>query len=278
MVLSKHKIFFITEEKEQIRFKETLEKYWRYYRQKTIAEASELSVSSYNYLICGLDLVGNELTAETHNIIYFDELLSVLTNKYYAPKASQRFKYQKGDKPQNKPRARVEPTDSPSTPRKDKDKINKIRKNLLEAYPFLDRKDLEESIDNYCRLIVKISTLMQGDTVINNVAIKNLTETMIKLGGFLGIDEGKKAAKKALEDKQSVASLSVTFQQTIDSYPEILDRLKYQELRILLEKYESNSVGISRELFESTAYAGMSIDKARVFISEREAKYEQKNS
>lgn len=278
MVLSKHKIFFITEEKEQARFKETLEKYWRYYRQKTIVEASELSISSYNYLICGLDLVGNELTAETHNIMHFDELLSTLTNKFYAPKASQRFKYQKGDKPQNKPRARVEPTDSPPTPRKDKEKIVRIRKNLLEAYPFLDRKDLEESIDNYCRLIVKISTLMQGDTVINNVAIKNLTETMIKLGGFLGIDEGKKAAKKALEDKQSVASLSAQFQETIDAYPEIVDRLRYQELRILLEKYESNSVGISRELFESTAYAAMSVDKARVFIAEREARYEQKDA
>lgn len=278
MVLNKRKIFFIEENKEQTRFKEVLEKYWRYYRQKTIAEATELAVSSYNYLICGMDLVGNELTSETSNIIYFDELLSSLTNKYYMPKASQRFQYQKGDKPQNKPRARVEPVDTPPTSRKDKDKIGKIRKNLLEAYPFLNRKDLEESIENYCRLIVKISTLMQGDTVTNNVAIKNLTETMIKLGGFLGIDEGKKAAKKALEDKQSVASLSVAFQQTIDVYPEIVDRLRYQEIRVLLEKFESNSLGISKELFESPAYAGMPIDKARAFIAERESRYEQKDA
>ena len=88
--------------------------------------------------------MGNELTAETHNIMHFDELLSTLTNKFYAPKASQRFKYQKGDKLQNKHRARVEPTDSPSTPSRDTDKITDIRKNLLEDYPLLDRYDVEE--------------------------------------------------------------------------------------------------------------------------------------
>ena len=101
---------------------------------------------------------------------------------------------------------------------------------------------------------------------------------MRNIGGCMCIDEWKKAAKKALEANQSVASLSAQYQETIDVYPEIVDRLRYQEIRILLEKYESNSVGISRELFESTAYAAMSVDKARVFIAEREAKYEQKDA
>jgi len=225
-----------------------------------------------------LDLVGN--TLDNSKLAFFDDLLSEQTTHFYTPTDAHRKRFKKGVRPKVSKKS----TKKGATKKLDglsedgQAKVNKIRNNLLSEYPSLDRKDLEESIENYCRLIVKVNDLMSGDMSSNNVAIKNLTETMIKLGGFLGIDEEKKARQKALEDKQSVASLSATFQQTIDEYPAIMDRMRYEEIRILLEKFDANSLGISKELFESPAYAGMDIMKAREFVRERESKYEQKDA
>jgi len=267
-------IFFIADDEEK-KFIEVLQKYWQFYRRKTKTEAEGLAKSSYEYLIKGLDLVGN--TVEPSKLTTFDTFLSDQTDHFYTPTDANRKRYKKGArlKKSTKPAGKKGSTAANGV---DLSKIDRIRDNLLSEYPALDRKDLQESIENYCRLIVKVNDMMVTDAISNNVAIKNLTDTMIKLGGFLGIDEEKKAKQKALEDKQSVASLSAKFQQTLDEYPVIMDRMKYEELRILLEKLDANSLGISKELFESPAYAGMEVQKAREFIKEREAKYESKDA
>lgn len=268
------KLFFIGDDEEK-KFREVLQKYWQFFRKKTETEAKELANSSYNNLIRGMDLVGNQL--EPKQLAYFDELLSNQTNHFYSPTDAHRKRFKKGVRPRNTAKKGTSKlTNGLST--EDFKRVNKIRDNLVSEYPSLDRKDLEESIENYCRLIVKVNNLMSGASVFDSVAIKNLTDTMIKLGSFLGIDEEKKAKQKALEDKQSVASMSVMFQQTMDDYPVLMDRLRYEEIRILLEKVDSNSPGISKELFESPAYAGMEIITAREFVKEREVKYEQKDS
>jgi hypothetical protein len=271
------KILFFIHDEEEKRFQAILQKYWRFFRKKTQSEARDLAVSSYNNLIRGLDLVGNLL--DENKLTCFDALLSEQTSHFYTPADEHRNRFKKGIRPKKKKkRLNGRNTNANGLTEQDQDKVKRIRDNLISEYPFLDRKDLEESIENYCKLIVKINNLMSGNIVESNVAIKNLTETMIKLGGFLGIDEEKKAKQKALEDKQSVASLSVQFQQTVDNYPAIIDRMRYEEIRILLEKFDSNSLGISKELFESPAYAGMDLTTAREFIKERETRYEQKDS
>lgn len=267
-------VVFHIEEKDKIRFEGILRKFFQYMKQKTESEAIDLSISVYNYLIRGLDLDGKPINDP--NFQHFDEIIQDQTKYFYSPNATQRIKYKRGSKLKVKKKKNGE-REALAEEREAKARELKIKKNLLFEYPSLDRKDLEESIENYCKLIVKVNILMSGNITENNVAIKNLTETMIKLGSFLGINEGKKAEQKALQDRQSIASLSVEFQRTIDKYPEIVDRMKYQELRILLEKYDNQSLGISKELFESTAYAAMSVQQARDFINEREAKYEQKD-
>lgn len=266
-------VVFHIEEKDELRVKVILKKFFQYMKQKTESEADDLSGSTYNYLIRGLDLDGKPINDS--NLQHFDELVQNQTQGFYTPNTTQRFKYKRGSK--LKAKTKRKNGGMVSDEKDSQIREARIKKNLLFEYPFLDRKDLQESIENYCKLIVKINVLMSGNITENNVAIKNLTETMIKLGGFLGIDESKKAALKAIEDKQSIASLSMEFQNTIDKYPALIDRMKYQELRILLEKYDSQSLGISKELFESTAYAAMSVEKAREFILEREAQYEQKD-
>jgi hypothetical protein len=270
-MLVRQKVLFYVGEDDANKFKDILKQYWQYLRKKSATEAADLAESSYENLISGKDLVGNYI--DHNKLTYFDVFLSEQTDYFYTPTDAQRERFKKGDKPKKKK------SRGTSTELEDDDikKVAKIRENLLSAYPSLERKDLEESIENYCRLIVKINKLMINDAIGNNVAIKNLTETMIKLGAFLGIDEEKKAKQKALEDKQSIASLSSKFQKTIDEYPHIMDRMRYEEIRILLEKLDSQSLGISKELFESPAYAGMTVNKAREFVKEREARYEEKD-
>jgi len=271
------KVLFFIDETESEKFRAVLEKYWKFFRRKTATEAKDLAESSYNNLIRGMDLVGNIL--DPSELAFFDDLLSRQTDHFYTPTDAHRKRFKKGVR-LKKGRAKRGTTANGSDGLSDDDrvKLDRIRGNLVSEYPFLDRRDLEESIENYCKLIVKINNVMAGDIVANNVAIKNLTDTMIRLGGFLGIDEEKKAKQKALEDKQSVASLSAQFQQTLDNYPALMDRMRYEEIRILLEKFDSNSLGISKELFESPAYAAMQLIDAREFVKERESRYEQKNA
>jgi len=272
------KIVYFIDEKTEEKFLEVLRKYWQFFGKKTPTEADDIAISSYDHLIRGLDFDGNPV--KNSNLVYFDDVLSELTSAFYTPTDIQRFRFKKGVRPKKKNSSRNS-RKSANTNGLDginQVEVDRIKTNLLSEYPFLDRKDLEISIENYCRLIVKISDLMTRDIVANNVAIKNLTETMIKLGGFLGIDEEKKAKQKAFEDQQSVAALSMQFQQTIDVYPAIMDRMRYEEIRILLEKYDNSSMGISKELFESPAYSGMTIAKAREFVKEREMKYEEKDA
>ena len=255
------------------RFVKTLIDYYRFYKSKSETESKALASSGYSNLIKGNDLDGNPIT--NPNLQHFDEVLSVVTNGYYTPSQTTRLRYKKGVKPKGRPKKNAVQVASGSSmdDAKTQEKVDRIRKNLLTEYPTLDRKDLEDSIDNYCKLIVRINELMSAGSD-ETIAIKNLTDTQIKLGSFLGIDESAKAKQRQLEDRQSIASLSMKFQRTIDEFPVLMDRMRYKELRLLIEKYDRQE--LSRELFENPAYAGMSVENARRFIAEREAEYEAK--
>lgn len=269
------------------KFKGILKQYWQYYEKRTESESEALSETSYNYLIHGKDIFGQEL--KNPNLIYFDEILEEQTKSFYVPVDTVRKRYKRGYKPKQhrdsvKKKAAKHETNKVAEltgngwSENDNDKLDRIKDNLLSEYPFLDRKDLQETIDNYCKLIVKINNIMSADPITNNVAVKNLTDTMIRLGSYLGINEEAKQKQKEIDDKKSIASLSLQFQQTLDAFPKLIDRLRYEEIRILLEKYDSGSNGISKELFESDSYAGMSVSKARQFIKERAKKYEAKDA
>lgn len=265
-------LVYYIRDNDAVRFVKVLEDYYRYYCDNTETAAKELAKVGYNNLISGNDLDGKPVT--NSNLVYFDELLSIVTHNYYTPSQTSRNRYKKNARPKTG-RPKKPQTSEPIFEDADKDtkaKITKIKENLLTEYPTLNRVDLEESIDNYCKLIVKINDLMSTSVVENNVAIKNLTDTQIKLGNFLGIDEGQKAKQKAIEDKQSVASLSVKFQDTLNEFPQIMDRMRYKEIRILLEKFDRGE--LSRGLFENPSYAGIPIQEAREFVKEREKHYE----
>jgi len=268
------KVLFRIKDNDANGFLRVLEDFYRFYKNKPEVEAKSLAAAGFANLISGNDLDGKKIT--NPNLVYFDEILSVVTENYYTPSQTARYRYKKASRSTfGRPKKTTKTSTQILSPEESKEtekKIDRIKHNLLTEYPTLDRIDLEENIDNYCKLIVKINELMSEAAADNTMAIKNLTDTQIKLGSFLGIDEGEKAKQKSIDDQQSVASLSSKFQRTIDEFPEIMDRMRYKELRILLEKYDRQE--ISRELFENSAYAGVTVDAAREFIKKREAKYE----
>lgn len=273
--MMKPEVFFISEDDKNF-FLNVLTDFYRFTQGKTETEAKDLADTSYHNLIRGLDLAGNSLDNE--NLIYLDDILSVQTDKYYFPTETDRHRYKKNEK---KSRKRGSPkgkkSDSLSEPNQplsdsDEEKVEKIKEILLSEYPSLKRGDLKEDVGTYCRLKVEIHKLLSGNVAASSMSIKNLVSTQISLGSSLGIDEGAKAKQKESEDKQSVAALSLEFQKTIDDFPEIRKRLKYKEIRILLEKVERQE--ISKILFSLPEYAGLSIEEARIFIKENEVEYE----
>ncbi len=271
--MSEKLVYYILATQEQNKYRQVLTEYFKYVKGIPEDKLVETADKAYDNLIHNLDLSGNEVT--NPNINYFDDLLSTVTNGFYKPIDSNRFKHEKGVKVRRRKVTKEgEPIASTELSSKETDAITRIKENLLTEYPNLNRKDLQESINNYCTLMVQVNKLTNSDVVKNNIAIKNLTDTLIKLGSFLGIDETQKAKQKAMDDQQSVASLSLQFQTTLDQFPQIVKRMKYKELRILLEKYDRQE--LSKALFESESYAGMSVNEAREFVKTLEVEYESK--
>ena len=106
----------------------------------------------------------------------------------------------------------------------------------------------------------------------NSRELKELTDIVIKLGGYLGIDEGEKKKEKDARNRQSIADMSTYFQDTLEEMPELKDRWKYMELVMLLNKLDRQE--LTKVLFESGDYAGMKVEDARIFVSERRSKYD----
>jgi len=253
-------------------FIKKLFEFYRFYENKSEAESKQLASVGIERLISGQDLNGKVL--DNSNLQFFDVIVENQTRGYYRPSQANKFRFQKGAGKKRVVKKGRQIDDS-SFSSDDLDKVETIKQNLLVEYPFLNRIDLREDIDNYCKIKVKINNLLSSNQVLENaMLLKNLTETQIKLGGYLGIDESQKAKQKSIDDRQSVAALSLKFQQTIENLPDIIDMFRYQEVQILLQKLDRKE--ISRELFELPSYAGMSVENARVFVKDRELKYERK--
>ncbi len=273
--MMKPEVFFISEDDKNF-FLNVLTDFYRFVMGRAETEAKDLADTGYHNLIRGLDLEGNSLNNE--NLIYLDDILSIQTEKYYFPTETNRHRYKKNEKKNSKKKpGKGKKTDSPpgttqALSDEDNDKVDKIKEILLYEYPSLKRGDLKEDVGTYCRLKVEINKLLSQNVAASSMAIKNLVATQISLGNSLGIDEGAKAKQKESEDRQSVAALSLEFQKTLDDFPEIRKRLKYKEVRVLLEKVERQE--ISKILFSLPEYAGLTIDEARIFIKENESEYE----
>lgn len=219
-------------------------------------------------LLVGIGLEGDDLPLS--KIEFFDVLLEEQTEGYYSPTITTRNSHKRINRQKVKPTIVTTALDA-----EDKKNVEVIKNNLLTEYPNLNRTDLAEDINNYCQLKVLVKKQIGATSHIDrddSITIKNLTDTQIRLGNFLGIDESKKAKQKEAEDKQSIAALSVRFQQTINDFPRIREKMHYAEIRILLEKYDRQE--LDRRLFESDAYAGMSVEQARQFIDGLIPKYE----
>lgn len=260
--MAKKDIFGISEE-DQKKYQKTLFEYFTLFKGVDGKEAQEKANELYEKLISGTQIQGHDLS----KVEFFDERLEIVTEHYYIPTATYRSKYPKGSKKSsNKP---VQGNDSS----KQRAQVEHIKANLLAEYPALNRKDLQESVENYCTLQVQLQELLAKNKIADNhLAIKNITHTMVQLGSYLGIDEGAKAKQKDAEDTQSVAALAKQFEQTLKDFPEIHDRMRYKEIRICLEKYDRQE--ISREIFASRSWADMSVEDAREFVRQREQEYE----
>jgi len=244
--------------------------YYKFYDGKTAAEAKSLGAVGLEHIIFGNDLDGNPFT--NSNISYLDDVIASVTSGYYTPPQAKRHRCKRGVKPKTSGPKRSKKIITVELTSDDKKDIERIKENLVEAYPAMaERKDLQDHIENYCTLTVKIKHMLAA-TQMDSTTLKNLNDVLVKLGSYLGIDESLKAKQKNLKDKASIADLSMDFQQTLEELPEIMTRFRYKELRILLEKYDRQE--LSRELFELHAFANMTPNEARNWIAEREAKYE----
>ena len=238
-------------------------------------EADEKAKEYLANLLQGLDFDGNNVPVNQAR--YFDTLLSKQTGGHYKPTTAVKTKHPRLAKAKKMVKSKASKTDQVylALVPVDEEQVERIMENLLTEYPFLTRDDLREDVQNYSRLKVVINNLTNNADVDKetSVTLKNLMDAQIRLGNYLGIDEGRRAKQKELLDRQSIAALSIEFQETIAEFPELLHRFKYEEIRILLERYDRNE--LERQLFESAAYANMSISDAREFVARHELKYEQ---
>jgi len=262
--MSKSDIFGISKA-DVSKYKTIAFEYYSIYKGKDSEEAKRLGDALFKKIISGKTLKDKKLAKFEH----FDEILSELTEHYYIPTTSYRYKY-----PANGSKSKGVTTEKAElTAEEQRELVEAKKADLLSEYPALARRDLGDIVDNYCTLHIQLKHLLSKRRISENaLAVKNITHTLVQLGSFLGIDEGAKAKQKDAEDLQSIASLSVKFQQTLKDYPEIHKRMLYKELRICLEKYERSE--ISREIFESRSWAGMTVSAAREFVAEHEAEYE----
>lgn len=223
-------------------------------------KAVENSLLLYNNIIYGMDFFG--ALFPDASVEHFDERLRYCTKDFYIPPDTRLKKY-KIKKPAN--------VSGERNGASNEKEIQKIRKDLIENYPFLqNRADLQDSIDNYCFLCVMIKdSLKSGDA--QSVQIKNLVDAQIRLGTYLGIHEGKRQELRLAESKDNIASLVLQFENTFDDYPELREKFKYYELRLLLQKYDRGE--ISPKMFSCEDYAGVPVEEAKDFVSKLKTKY-----
>lgn len=248
----------------QVFFLEKLTDYFRFFLEQTSTEAEESAKRALDNIICGLDKDGKEI--KNPNLEYLDDVISVETQRYYVPNERDRLRFKKGT-------VKAKPIVAPNQPKNgiDLEKLEQIKRNLVSAYPALDRLDLAQSVDNYCRLQLSMATELASQHA-DSKRLNELTLALTRLGSFLGIDETLKAKQREEEDRQSVAALALAFQRTLEQYPEMIERMRYKEVRILLERYDRQE--LSREIFELPSHGGMSIEKAREFIRSKEKEFE----
>ena len=262
-------IIFNIDERDRKFFVSTLVDYYKMNKGYVNTKAKNAANKAYQNLICGKDLSGDVLN--NSNLKAFDDILSFVTESFYIPASSNRKRYEIGAQ-LNKPiKAKVQRNQPVAPPEGNESEVLKIKNKLLSEYPnFVGRADLDMVLDNYAAIIVatKAASSSSANMIADANAVKNLNETLIRLGKYLGIDESEKAKQKSAEDRQSVAALSLQFQETVDQFPEIMDKFRYEELKILLQKYDRQE--LSKALFELPYYAGMSIAEAREFVSAEE--------
>lgn len=245
-----------------------LKAYYQFYGDGS-CDPAELASEAFDNLIRGRNLEGGP----PGNISpYLDERINELTKYFYTPSPENRKKYKLGVTSKKTRKTELSIAD-PNNNRSalDENKVNQIKDNLVSEYPHLKRKDLSTAVDNYAKLQVKLSTMLDASSGNTETNIKNIIEAMTKLGNYLGIDESAKQKQKSLEDRQSIAALSMQFQDTISEYPEIIDRLRFEELMIMLEKYERKE--LDREMFQIQSYAGITIEEAYNFVNQRKEQY-----
>ncbi|MCK9369444.1 hypothetical protein M0R04_05860 [Candidatus Dojkabacteria bacterium] len=261
-------LFDIKDEKDVEKYTTVIKDFLVYYKQVEMEEAEKLSKLYFNNLLQGLDFNGNDYP--TPKITNLPARIQEQTGGYFSPTKTEQKRYKLKDK------RKAANTTSVREERKadEEEALKKIKKTLLYEYPFLDkRKDLDTIIDNYCILSLRISQELQYSGEKQSTTIKNLIDAQIRLGTYLGVSEGDRQKTKLTESKDNIASLAVQFEQTLEEFPELMDAFRYNELKMLLNKYERKE--ISRVLFEGAAFADMSVEDAYLFVGERESKYDR---
>lgn len=254
-------------EKDKEKYINILKEYFKYYRHLKEEEALKQAKDGYTNLVNGLDLSGDPL----EDINYFDDRLANVTFDYWSPTNFQKGRYKLETPKRNVTRK----TKTISKVDKVNEKeVEKMKRTLLNEYPFLaNRRDLEDTIDNYCGLSLKTKQLLNSPSEEKqSMGIKSLVDAQINLGKYLGIAEADRQKQKIIEDRDNIASLSLQFQVTIEEYPELQKMFKFFELKMLLKKYERKE--ISRALFQLDSYAGLTIEEAYQFVTQHK-EYEQ---
>jgi hypothetical protein len=258
----------IVEKSDKERYLASLQNYFELIKNMETEEARLKSIKVFDHLIKGRDASGrNRFKPAT--VKYLAGRIKQTTQGFFTPTDKDKEKYFFAyNKEVPDALSEITTGTGPST---DKKKADKIKANLIKEYPNLGRKDLEPFVDNYVILTVKINDVITKSSS-QSIVIKNLVDSQVRLGSYLGINEEEKNKQKALDERQSVAALSLQFQETIDEMPELMDRFVYQELKILIEKYERTE--LTRNLFTMLSPGNMVIEEARKFVGEREKQYE----
>lgn len=274
-------LFNIGMKKEKFTF--VLKDYFYRVNGYSEVEAYQKAKESMDFLLEGLDLDGN--TYKYNEDTSFASRIERVTEKFYKATETEKRRlkiknYHKTIKQSDKINGYIDkknqkrevPIEERKTVTSDKVDAAKIKKQLYKEFPFLNnRKDLEETLDNYCILSVKVKNLLSS-AKFSNVAVKNLIETQIKLGQYLGISESERQKQKIVESKDNIASLSLQYQQTIEELPNLVEELSYFEIRILLKKYERKE--LTRDIFKLDSYAGMYPEEAYMLVNKLKKKYE----
>lgn len=247
------------------RYVKAIREYLLFVKQVSTGQATNDAEIGFENIVMGMDLVGNKFPK--HNMHTLAERLTFLTEGFFQPIPTDERKY-KFNVDSSRASRRKSTKSKPDISITD-GSINTIKRALISEYPNLNRRDLLPILDNYATLTAKIKAALAIDG--QSATVKNLVDAQIKVAALLGINESEKAKQKLLDDKKSIASLSMKFQETIDEMPELLDKFRYEEIKILLEKLDRQE--LSQELFESRSYSNMTVEEARTFVFAKDKEF-----